>query len=150
MNTRSTTPHLLAIALLAVLALPASAGGVYRSVDADGGILFSDTPPPPEAGLVMQGRTSSPPGVGMPYYETAETDGTVSRANVQLDLAEHALALARQALPSPRDGFRLVAARMNRGDGERVAFYNKDVQTARRQLTDSLRNRQSALELAVR
>jgi hypothetical protein len=81
----------------------------------------------------------------MPYYELAESEGTVARANDQVDLAEHALALARQGLSSPRDGLRLVAARMNQGDEERVAFYQKGVRIAFRQLAESLRARQAPL-----
>jgi hypothetical protein len=74
----------------------------------------------------------------------------VARADAQVDLAEHALALARQGLWSPRDGLRMVAVRMNQGDEERVAFYKKGVQIARQQLVDLLRARQAPLQLAAR
>ncbi|MGZ5061108.1 MAG: hypothetical protein ACXWAU_04500 [Usitatibacter sp.] len=110
--------RLLAIMLAGTVAFSASAGGVYKSIAIDGTILFSDTPPP------------------------AEPDDAVARANTQVDLAEHALALARQGLSSPRDGLRLVTARARRSDGERVAFYQKDVQVAHQQLMSLLRQRQ--------
>ena len=84
------------------------------------------------------------------HYEPAESDGPVALANTQVDLAEHALALARQGLSSPSDGLRLVAARVKRGDGERVAFYQKDVQTARQQLLGLLRERQAPMRFAAR
>jgi hypothetical protein len=154
MDTRLTPSRLLAIVLTSTLALPASAGGLYRSVAADGAILFSDMPPPSDARLVAQGRTGATTGVatapGMPYYELAESDEAVARANAQLDLAEHALALARQGLWSPRDGLRLVVARMKQGDEERAAFYKKGVQIARQQLMDLLRERQAPMQLAAR
>jgi hypothetical protein len=108
MNTRLTTPWLLAIVLTGAVALPASAGE--------------------EAPIV---------------------EGPMERANAQVDLAEHALAVARQGLSSPRDGLRLVTARMTRGDQERVAFYQKDVQAARQRLTDLLRVRQAPVQLAA-
>ena len=132
MDTRFTLTWLLAIILTGALSLPASAGGIYKSVGADGAILFSDTPP------------------GIPSQALAESEGLVARANAQIDLAEHALALARQGLASPHDGLRFVAARMTQSDGERVAFYMKDVRIACRQLMDLLRDRQSPLQLAVR
>jgi hypothetical protein len=154
MDTRLTPSRLLAILFTSTLAFPASAGGLCRSVDADGAILFSDMPPPSDARIVAQGRANETIGVatapGMPCYELAESDGAVARANAQVDLAEHALALARQALWSPRDGLRLVAARMTQGDEERVAFYKKGVQVARQQLMDLLRERQAPMQLAAR
>ena len=135
MDTRLTPSRLLAIVLTSALALPASAGGLYKSVSADGAILFSDTPPS-DARIVAQ--------------RLAESDVAVARADAQVDLAEHALALARQGLWSPRDGLRLVAARMKQGDEERVAFYKKGVQIARQQLMDLLRERQAPMKLAAR
>jgi hypothetical protein len=87
---------------------------------------------------------------GMPYYELAESDEAVAHANAQIDLAEHALAQARQGLSSPHDGLHLVATRMTQVDKQRVAFYKKDVQIARRQLMDLLRERQAPVQLAAR
>jgi hypothetical protein len=139
MDTRLTPSRLLAIVLTSTLALSASAQGVYRSVAADGAILFSDMPPPSNASIVAQGGT-----------DATTSDEAVARANTQVDLAEHALALARQGLSSPSDGLRLVAARMKRGVGERVAFYQKDVQIARQQLMVLLRERQAPIKLATR
>jgi hypothetical protein len=153
MDIRLNPSRLLAIVLTGALALPAGAGGLYKSVGADGSILFSDVPPPSDARIVAQGRTGGTTGVaapGMPYYELAESDEAVARADAQVDLAEHALALARQGLWSPRDGLRMVAVRMNQGDEERVAFYKKGVQIARQQLVDLLRARQAPLQLAAR
>jgi hypothetical protein len=133
MNTRLTLSWLLAIVLTGTPALPASAQGIYKTIAADGAMLFSDTPPPSDTRTVPQ-----------------ETDPTMARAHEQVDLAEHAFALARQGLWSPRDGLRLAATRMKPGDQERVAFYTKGVQIARQQLIDLLQARQAPVHLAAR
>jgi Domain of unknown function (DUF4124) len=142
MDSRLTPSRLLAIMLTSALALPVSAGGLYKAVGADGTILVSDTPPPSDARIV-QAPTSGTTGVatapGMPSYELIESDGPVARANIQVDLAEHSLALARQGLWSPHDGLHLATARMTPGDKQRVAFYKKGVLAARQQLMDLLR-----------
>jgi hypothetical protein len=154
MDTRLTPSRLLAIVLASALILPASAGGLLKVIDADGAIMFTDMPPPSDARIVVQVPTGGTTGVarapGMPYYELAESDEAVTRANEQVDLAEHAFALARQGLQSPSDGLRLVAARMTQGDEDRVAFYKKGVQAARQQLMDLLRERQAPMQLAAR
>lgn len=154
MDTRLTPSWLLAIALIGALALPASAGGLFKVIDADGATVFTDVPPPSDARVVVQvltgGTASVATAPGMPYYELAESDEAVTRANERVDLAEHALALARQGLQSPSDGLRLVAARMTQGDEARVAFYKKGVQAARQQLMDLLRERQAPIQLAAR
>jgi hypothetical protein len=123
MDTRLTPSRLFAIMLTSTLALPASAGDAGETT----------------------GVATAP---GMPYYELAESDA-VARANAQVDLAEHALALMRQGFWSPRDGLHLLAARMTQGDKLRVAFYKEGVQVARRQLMDLLRERQAPMQLAA-
>ena len=154
MDTRFTPSRLLAIVLIGALTLPASAGGLYKVIDADGAVGFTDVPPPSDARIVVQiplgGTTGAATTPGMPHYEIAESDEAVIRANALVDLAEHALALARQGLQSPSDGLRLVAARMTQGDEERVAFYKKGVQAARQQLMDLLRERQAPIQIAAR
>jgi Domain of unknown function (DUF4124) len=153
MDIRFTPSRLLALLLASTLALPVSAGGVYKAVAADGTILVSDIPPPPDARIVQGptgGTTAAAPAPGMPSYELAESDGAVARANTLVDLAEHQLAVARQGLSSPQDGLRLATARMTQGDAARVAFYKKGVLVARQQLMDVLRQRQAPLQLASR
>jgi len=153
MDIRLTPSRLLAIMLASTLTLPVSAGGVYKSVAADGAILVSDMPPPPDARIVQAptgGTTGAATAPGMPYYELAESDEAVVRANAQFDLAEHQLAVAREGLSSPRDGLRMVAARMTQGDAARVAFYKKGVQVARQQLMDVLHERRAPVQIAAR
>ena len=87
--------------------------------------------------------------VALPAIAEDEPMNPVAIANERVDLAEHAFALARLGLSSPRDGLRLATARMTRSDEERVAFYQKAVQAARQQLTDLLRVRQAPMQLAA-
>jgi hypothetical protein len=64
----------------------------------------------------------------MPRYGNVRSDDALARANLQVDRAEHDYALARHMTPTDRS---------------RIAFYGRDVQVARRQLTDLLRQRQT-------
>ena len=151
------TLRLLALLFPVIAVMPSNAGMLYKSVGSNGTIIFSDVPPPSDARVLEQRRmpgselaSTSPTRGGMPIYEFPEYDADVARANAQLDLAEHALAVARQGLWSPRDGLRIAAARMTPGDEDRVEFYKTGVQVARQQLLDSLRERQSPMMLASR
>jgi hypothetical protein len=132
---------LIAALVASALALPATAAALYKTIDANGTVMFSDVPPA-DARIVEQ-RIAGP---GMPLYEYPENDAALARANELHDLAEHALALARQDAGSERAGLRLAAGRMTPGDKDRVAFYKKDVRTARLQLMDLLRERQSPVQ----
>ena len=144
--------RLAALALTSVVALPAAPGTLYKSVDANGTIVFSDVPPPSGARLVEEKRVAgisslpgaSPNATGLPVYEFREHDADLGRANEQVDLAEHALAVARQGLWSTRDGLRLVGARMTKEDEARVEYYRKALKIARQQLIELLRERQAA------
>jgi hypothetical protein len=146
---------LLASVVALGAAAPAPATVLYKSVASDGSILFSDTPPPDGARLLEQRTVGEPhessmaalgSGMLMPAASPADPgyDDAVARANQKVDLAEHALALAREGLWSPRDGLSIEARRMTRGDEDRVAFYKRGVNTARRELVELLRERQLA------
>jgi hypothetical protein len=142
--------RLLAFLFPVLIVLPSNAAMLYKSIGANGTIIFSDVPPPSDARVIDQRRmpdsasaAAAPGRAGMPIYEFPEYDAEIAQANTQVDLAEHALALARQGLWSPRDGLRLVAGRMSQGDEDRVEFYKKGVRVARQQLMDLLRERQS-------
>lgn len=150
MDTRLSSMRLVAALLAGTLALPATSGVLYKSVGANGTIMFSDMPPPSDARIVEQrrlpvsGSSGTPGAVGLPVYEFPEYDAALARANGQVDLAEHALAIARQGLWSPRDGLQMAGARMTQADEERVEFFKKGVKIARQQLMDLLRERQMA------
>jgi hypothetical protein len=138
----------LAIALGTALAFPASAAVLYKSVDPNGTIVFSDLPPAEGARLldhrVIGGNGPSSLTPLEEAYTRIDADADLARANTRLDLAEHALALARRNVWSHRDGLRLDANRMASSDEERVAFYRRNVLEARKTLLDKLRERRLA------
>lgn len=111
------------------LALPAGAGGVYRTLSADGSVLFTDVPP-----------LSDTPAMAQPG-SAADEDALLAQANTKVDLAEHAFAIARDGSSSPRDGLRMTILRQTRGDRQRAAFYMKDLMAARARLLQLRRER---------
>src|SRR6266480_4316861 len=96
--------RLAASMLLCAACGPLGAAVLYKSVDPNGTIQFSDLPPANAASevkkLQIPDGSSSPPMPALaqgPANEAAihERDAAVQRASAQVDLAEHALALAR-------------------------------------------------------
>ena len=144
---------------IAALASPVSAAVLYKSVSANGVVQFSDLPPENgvEAKAILVPDSSSAATGGMrsptpevvasartPHEQVFASDDTVQRASMQVDLAEHALAVARRPLWEIADPMRLTATRMNRADQERIDFYQKNLRVAKQQLADLLRARQRA------
>jgi hypothetical protein len=123
---------------------------LYKSVAPNGTIMFSDTPPPSDARILEQrtvldpvlARASGP--AAAPAEQSVDFEAAVARANERIDLAEHALALARRGVWSTRDGLRIDPSRMSRSDEERVEFYKKNVLVARQGLMELLRERMVA------
>jgi hypothetical protein len=146
------TPILCALVLMA---LPCSAMSavLYKSINANGVVEFSDTPPA-DPSAVVEARPigvhvadastprSADVAAGSPVYE----DGTLARANAQLDLAEHALAEALRAIGSPMQGLRLSAARPSAADAQRIDFFRHNVLLARQNLMEALRSRPVMLD----
>ncbi len=140
--------------LVAALLLPASAfaGVLYKSVGPNGTVTFSDVPPAEGAVLVEERRyadgealPSPAPDLEALFVEAIADDQPLARANARVDLAEHALALARRGLWSAREGLRLPGSRMSRTDEERVEFYRRDLKLAQRELRALLRERTLAM-----
>ena len=135
--------------LAASIAAPASAAVLYRSVSPEGTVQFSDIPPEkaqrverleyPDSG----GRAPAIASGASREEQLRDMDGAVARASAQVDLAEHALALARRPLWGD-DPLRFGGARRTRADIERVEFYQKGVRIARQTLTDVLREKRKA------
>ena len=126
-------------------ALTAHAGELYKSVDSDGRVTFSDTPP---SGAVTVQRIatseSAKPSVASaaPVY-LALVDGldeAVAQANAKVDMAERALANARSGLLG-HDPLSLNPARLSRSDSQQLEFFKRDVQAARRNLMRVLQQR---------
>ncbi|MDQ3028314.1 MAG: DUF4124 domain-containing protein [Pseudomonadota bacterium] len=141
----------LALSFAALLVPSAQAGMLYKSVNPNGAIMFSDVPPAGDARILEQRPISSGGGSGAPVQagvdvatQLIESDAAVARANAQVDLAEHALALARRDVWTPRDGLKLVSSRPSRVDEERIEFYKRNVLAARQSLMELLRDRMVA------
>src|SRR5476651_1693310 len=115
MDVPMTRSRLLVILLTSFLTWPVSAGSLYKFVDSNGAIVFTDVPPPSGAGMVVQipmgGTTGVAKPAGTPYYDITDADEAMARANARIDVAEHDLAVARQGLSSPHDGLGLVVER---------------------------------------
>ena len=145
----------------AVLALPfaAQAAVLYKSVDANGTVTFSDMPPAAGTKVLetrnvnASGFASVAPaapatamaGAPEPMISLFEMDAAVAKASAQLDQAERELALARKELWSPRDGLRLVQRRMTIADDARVEFFKRNVASARHALMELLRDRRKQM-----
>ena len=161
MDLLRTTALLLAAA---TMASPAMATVLYKSVSPTGVVEFSDVPPAGNARLVEQreiGASGIPSASGITPASAISTaaatvqtspvamdaliaDEAVARASAQVDLAEHALAMARQGLWSPRDGLHLRSPGRTAGDEQRVEYYKRGVLAARQMLMDVLKERLAA------
>lgn len=143
---------ILALSAAAALASPLQAGMLYKSVGPNGTIMFSDVPPPGDARILEQRSVSSgaegsvaPAGVGLDLAtQLIDSDAALARANSQVDMAEHALALARRNVWAPGDGLKLASRRASRSDEERIEFYKRNVLAARQSLMEHLRDRMVA------
>ena len=144
----------LAAIALAALATPAGAAVLYKSVDANGTVQFSDLPPDkgvdakkivfPDSTSAVSGATRSAAvfaAAPAPQESALLTDDAVQRASMQVDMAEHALAVARRPLWEIADPMKLVGVRMTGGDRDRVDFYRKSLRVAQQQLADLMRTR---------
>ena len=132
---------------------PLGAAVLYKSVDPNGTIQFSDVPPANAAGevkkLQISDGSSAPP---MPVVAQGpadeerirETDAAVQRASAQVDLAEHALAIARRPMWSEPEPGKLTALRMTRADSERIEFYKQGVKIARLALCELLQDKRKS------
>jgi len=149
----------LALALgLALLPAAAAANVLYKSVDANGVVMFSDTPPP-EGSRILEERplpsfNAAPsatfeyemptPGV-IPAEQMLDFDAAIASANAKVDEAERALAQARRELSLTDVGLRLRPTRLASEDDRRLDSYRNNVKIARRHLIELLRERQLAL-----
>jgi hypothetical protein len=145
---------------LAALAPMAHAGILYKSISANGVVQFSDTPP--AEGVVVEQRPTgidSPPVIAalagpavltgpasnplLALVDGNADDEALARANAQVDMAEHALALARRGEGVGTSRFRLAEAARTASDDERIAFYEHDLELARANLLAMLKERRA-------
>ena len=151
MDLLRTTALLLTTA---TLASPAMATVLYKSIAANGVVEFSDVPPTDSSKLVEEreiGRSGLAPAAAITTAAVVQTtplamesliaDEAVARASEKVDLAEHALAVARQGLWSPRDGLHLRSPGRTAADEQRLDYFKRGVLAARQALMDTLRER---------
>jgi hypothetical protein len=151
-------PHLVLALGLALLPAAAGANVLYKSVDANGVVMFSDTLPP-DGSRILEERplpsfNAAPsaaveygapvPGV-IPAEQMLDFDAAIASANAKVDEAERALAQARRDLSPTDAGLRLRPTRLANEDDRRLDSYRNNVKIARRHLVELLRERQLAL-----
>lgn len=122
--------RLCAIVLLC-LAPAAEAADLHKSIGPNGSVEFSDNAP------------------GMPRVEPIYLDAAFERANLQLDLAERAFALARKSVSANPGLGHYTAARMSRSQLDLIAFYEKNVVATRQVLAAVLQQKRLAAARAT-
>lgn len=148
------TPLRLAAAALALAPALAPAATLYKSVDANGVVMFSDRPPAGDARVIEERPLPSvgAPAAPAPAAEVAAAvgdewfgqDAALARANARVDLAESALANALRELGASHDPMRLRGRRATPAEEARVAQERRNVDNARRELVALMRERQVA------
>jgi hypothetical protein len=117
--------RLCAIVLLC-LAHASDAADLYKSIGPNGSVEFSDNAP------------------GMPRVEPIYLDAEFERANLQLDLAERAFALARRTVSATPPAGHFTATRMSGSQLELIAFYQRNVVATRQVLAGVLQQKRLA------
>lgn len=155
----ATRLHLALVLGFVLLPAAAAADVLYKSVDANGVVMFSDIRPP-EGSRILEERPlpridSAPAvpveyGMPMPGVIPAEQmlgfDAAIAGANAKVDEAERDLARARRELSLTNDvGVRLRPMRLASQDDQRLEPYRNNVKIARRHLVELLRERRLAL-----
>jgi hypothetical protein len=138
-----------ALSRAVVLALIAFAGAVhastlYKSVSPAGVVEFSDTRPDDREVVERVAGLAESASPRRDEALSRSLDGAVMRANEMLDLAEHALAVARQSPASPPDLLRFGERRFTGEEMARVAYCRKNVLNARRSLLEAVARQRKA------
>ena len=151
-------PHLALALGLALFPAGAAANVLYKSVDGNGVVMFSDMPPT-DGSRILEARPlpssnsapvasveygASAPGV-IPAEQMLDFDAAIASANARVNEAERALAQARRDLSLTDVGLRLRPTRLANEDDLRLDSYRNHVKIARRHLVELLRERQLAL-----
>ena len=144
------------VALSAAAALTSQAQAqsamLYKSIGANGTVMFSSVPPADDSQILEQRPLSSradrsgvPAASGIDLAAQFDgSDAALARANSLFDLAEHSLALARRNAWAPGEGMKLASHRASRTDDGRIEFYKRNVLAARHALMEILRDRMVA------
>ncbi len=144
-----------ALALATLAPSFAHPGMLYKSVDSNGTVIFSDTPP--TGARILEERLMSGASAGTPQVTSTITsafvnaeqmlgfDPAIAHANANVDLAERSLATARRKLCPLYEGVRLSPTRLSLDDDARLDPYRNNLKIARQQLAEILRGRRLAL-----
>lgn len=150
----------LALAFLAAVPFAAANATVlYKSVDENGVVMFSDMPPPAGARILEERHiisSSGTPSFASPEPASIEpllnepmlnSDAILARATASVDEAERALAEARRARGPILGPVRPIAqsAREPSIDDHRIEEQKRAVKVARQRLMEVLRDRRIAL-----
>ena len=127
-------------ALACIAFVGAAQAMLYKSVSPAGVVEFSDTHPQDREIVEQVAGLSDGAAQRRDEASWRKLDEAVVRANAQVDVAEHALALARKS-DSPRDLLRFGERRFTPAEMERVAYYRKSLLTARRVLLEAVARR---------
>jgi hypothetical protein len=90
-------------------------------------------------------QASAPASPRTAAMEALANDQEVLNASSQVDLAEHALALARRGVWAPMDGLKLRRIVRTNSDEERIDFYKRGLKLARQNLLDVMKRRAAEL-----
>ena len=161
---KSIRVMLLAGAFATALPFMAQANVLYKSVDANGVVMFSDMPPPSGARIIEQREFNKPGDYsasnghaashGAPSYSQPEpvhgepmlnSDAILARANAQLDEAERGLAEARRVRGPINGAVRLASTNGPTVDDHLIEEHKRNVKMARQRLLEILRDRRVAL-----
>jgi len=124
--------RLCAVLLLCLAHATAGAADLYKSIGPDGTVEFSDHP-------TAMPRSDAP----------SFLDAAIDRANLQLDIAERAFALARRAASAkPAPGY-FTTSPMSRSQLELIAFYERNVVATRQVLVGVLQQKRLAAARAT-
>jgi hypothetical protein len=147
----------LIAAAVCAASFPAGAAVLYKSVDSKGVVTFSDMPPDRgiDAKAISVPESSSAVPGALRERETIAAaptrdehlyagDQAVQSASAQVDMAEHALAVARRPVWEVADPMKLSGPKLTLADRERIDHYRKNLKVAQNQLADVLRNRRKA------
>ena len=143
---------IVALSAAAALVSQAQADMLYKSISANGTIMFSNLPPADDARILEQrplssraDRSGGPAASGIDLAaQLDDSNAALARANSLFDLAEHSLALARRNIWAPGDGLKLASRQASRTDDGRIEFYKRNVLAARHSLIELLRDRMVA------
>lgn len=130
---------------------------LYKSVDGNGVVMFSDVPPPASSRILEERQVTPSSGAtvvisnGSPSYaaESAlpeprlDSDAILAAANARLDEAERSLATARRSAGPTVGAVRLAASRLSRDDEQRIENEKRNVKMARARLLELMRERRA-------